>query len=559
MGILLKLIPIGICILVNIAVYLDIYNPILILLWIFSILLILLAPLLAGRKKIDIPFPAIQLNKKSVLIFFILLLPVLVRIAHFNLNRIHTDDLITAYFSATEDFTKINFFSGIPQKQGEWVAQFPTPFFILQNIFFTLFGKSLLSVKLSIQPYVFIISVTLFLLVRKILNEKAAIISVILYAFLPISLYLETLGLHFVSSTAVFMVFFYLAILNIRRNSPLLWVLVGICTGVSFLFYITSFIALPFLFLFFIIQFLLIRKLSVVRNFLLSLLAFCITVSPFFTYAGRYNNYFMSRINQVSFLTGSWSGAKDQLNQGKNIQSVLKEQSLISIESLYRNGIGGHGGYTFSQLALFNTISLSLLIIGSILSLFLISGKIELILVFSVIIASFISGIILSISPPAFHRFSLAFPFIAIVSTVPFYVLFTLGKTKTVIKNIIAFVLIGSYVLLNESYFFQSVKEESYNISLRLSDTINQNYPGRNIYVASFGGYSFMKIYYFSKGKTAKSIQTDYHDNFIKRFNPHEKYVYIIIFPKDFDKIFTDLDPNGKLIKYSDNYSLFMN
>jgi hypothetical protein len=43
---------------------------------------------------------------------------------------------------------------------------------------------------------------------------------VILYAFFGPSVYLETLGLHFVSSTAVFLAFFYVSLRELRGRAP---------------------------------------------------------------------------------------------------------------------------------------------------------------------------------------------------------------------------------------------------------------------------------------------------------------------------------------------------
>lgn len=542
-------------ILISVNIASNRYSHLLVVFWFLSILLLILS----FSSKLKFNFPSAKPSAKLLFCLFFILLPSFVRIANYNVNRLHGDDALTAYFSANYDFAKTNFFSGIPSAEGQWVAQFPTIFFILQKFFFLIFGESYLTIKLSVIPYVLIVSIMLYLITQRLINERVAIISLIIYAFLPISIYLETLGLHFVSSTSIFLIFFYLGTWNLKENTPFLSVLTGVSAGFCFLFYSTSYIALPFLIIFFILQLFRFSRLLVLRNFLLLITAFMITVGPFFTYAITYNNYFLSRINQVSLLTGSWSEMNNLFKQGQNITTILREQTLLSVQSLYINNIGGHGGYYFGHLALFNNISLSLLVIGAVMSLILTYRKIDFFLIISVIVISFISGVILTIPPPAFHRFSLAFPFISIVSSVPFHILFCLKKIKRVVQYAIAIVLIGAYILFNELYFLQSVGDENYNINIKIANYINTNYPGRKIYVAAYGSFSFMKIYYFSPGKNAKSITSDYHDNFIQKFNPNEKYVYIITFPKDFDKKFSDLDPNGQLIKFSNNYSLLVN
>jgi hypothetical protein len=59
----------------------------------------------------------------------------------------------------------------------------------------------------------------LYAIARELLDERAAVLSVVLYAFFGPSVYLETLGLHFVSSTAVFLAFFYFSLRELREGA----------------------------------------------------------------------------------------------------------------------------------------------------------------------------------------------------------------------------------------------------------------------------------------------------------------------------------------------------
>jgi len=545
---------------IDARVFLNSYSPILIFWWIVSIVILLLPSFVGTRNKIRLP--KLCFSKKTIFISLVIILPVLVRILNFDPARIHQDDLITAYFSATHDFLKINFFSGIPQDKVQWVAQFATPFFALQKIFFFIFGESLLSIKLSIMPYVFIISFVLFLIVKEIFDEKTAIISVILYSFFPISVYLETIGLHFISSPAAFIVFFYFAILNLKKNTVIYSLLSGISAGFCYLFYITSYIAFPMLIIFFFIQILRITKLSVVRNFFLSIIAFLIVLGPYLTYARTFNNYFTSRTEQVSLLSGSWPGGRERIEKGESPFLVMKENLIVSVKSLYLDGVGGHGGYTFGQLALFERFSLFLFVVGSILTLLLLSRKVELLLIIIAILASW-ATLVLSNPPPAYQRFNVAFPFITIIFSLPFFLLLSLKRISSVFRYLTIIFLLMVYILNNQKYFLKSTEKENYHIALNVSSYINNNFPNRNVYVASYPGFAFEKMYYFAPNKAAKKIETNFHDYFLKNFNPNEKYVYVIIFPENYVQKFIDLDPNGRIIKFTYTndifYTLFVN
>lgn len=399
----------------------------------------------------------------------------------------------------------------------------------------------------------------LFLIVRAILNIKTAVIAVILYAFLAVSLYHETTGLHFISSTAFFMTFFYFTILQWKDNNLFYSVMTGLFCGFCYLSYITSYIALPLMAIIYFMQFINLRKLVVIRNFVFALIAFLIVLSPYLTYAFKFNNYFVSRTSQVSLLSGSWSGAKDKIASGEsNTFKEIKESVTNSCMSFYQDGIGGCGGYTFGNLAFFEKNSLYLFIAGALIGLFLILFNIKILFIYLILIFCF-AEMAFSTPPPAYHRFSLSFPFISIILSIPFYILLSLDKTNKLIRYTVCVIFIFIYMYYNQQYFLKSIKGEDYHESVMISDYINNNLPGRHIYVAAYPGFGFDKVYYFSQGKNAKSIITGYHDGFLNTFNPNEKYVYAIIFPEAFNEKFQQLDPNGKIINISKGYSLFAN
>lgn len=528
------------------------YNHYLVFLWLSSISILLISSL--PLKK-----PTFKLSKKTFVLAFVILSPLLVRILNYDLSRIHGDDLISSYFSANYNFGAVNFFSMMPQDRGEWVSQFPTIYFAFQKLFFVLFGENILTVKLSVVPYIFIVSLMIFLIIKKIFNIKTAIIAIIIYSFFAPSLYLETLGLHFISSTAMFLIFFYFLILSMNEKKIIYPLLTGVFCAFCYLFYTSSYIALPILIFIYFIQFTTQRRLTILKNFLLSILSFLIIISPFITYAYKYNNYFDQRINQVSLLNGEWSGAKDRIKNGENPLTTIKENLLLSFKSLYVGGIGGHGGYNFGNLAFLERFTLLLFIIGLLAVFKMIVKKMELFFVVVVIVLSYITGVIFTIPPPAYHRFSLAFPFIVVVISAFFYYILSLNKMPKALKLVIVTIALLVYSINNQTYFLKSTETEKNNTNIRLAQYINTNFPNRNIYIASFPYFAFEKILYFIRKDKSKNVLTDYHANLLARFDKDEKYVYVIIFPEVFNAQFKVKDANGKIINFSQTYSLFVN
>lgn len=516
------------------------YHFFLILLWVISIIFLLpeeIINLLIQRKiLID---KLINYCRNNILILVVILIPEIVRILSFNPNRIHQDDLIAAYISIKTNFLKDNFFGGIPVNKADWAGQFPSLFFALQKTFFSFFGESIFMIKLSTIPYVFLISLFLYLTVKKIFNKVTAVISLIILAFFPMGLYLETMGFHFVASTAIFMIFFYLCLINFQSNNHknTLPKLTGIVCGFNYLFYMTSFIALPFLFLVYVVE-LFIKKRSFVLNKLaFSLFSFLIVLAPFLVFAVTKENYFLSRINQVF---------------------LVNRNVIDSFKSFYIHGIGGHGGYTLGHLAFFEGMTF-FWFLGSLLVVsILIFSKIELSFVLLALILS-LPAMLFSIPPPTYHRLSLTFPFIAIILSTPLYVFISKMRQNYSFKKFTIVIIMIVYVFNNYRYFQKAVAGEGYFEPYSIANYINKNYPKRKIYVASYPGFAFEKIYYFSKDKSAISITTDYHENIIKNFTPQEKYLYIVIFPSEFKERFISLDQKGKIIYLSKDYLLLAN
>jgi 4-amino-4-deoxy-L-arabinose transferase-like glycosyltransferase len=528
--------------------------------WLAAVWFLSLFPFaLATRRRRPIERETASLPARALLLLAVAALPVLVRVANFDSDRMHTDEFISSYFSATHDFAHSSFFSPIP-KWYEWEAQFPSPYFFLQRVFFTLFGESILTLRLSVQIYVALVSVMLFLIVREIFDQKAAWIAVVLYSFFAVSVWLETLGLHFISSTAVFTAFFYFALREYRTGEMFYAALAGIACGLCYLTYYSSYLAFPMLLAFCALHWLRKRSWLVLQNFAITLAGMLLVLAPFVAFGLRSGNYVWHRTNQVSLLTGEWSRYREQIANGtRSPLSVIGENLALSLKSFVQDDIGGHGGYDFGHRAFFDRFTLVLFLAGALAGLVLLFRKTELFFVFLAIGASFMTGMVLTIPPPAYHRFSIAFPFLVILMTLPLSLLLRIRPLPMSVRYALAGGLLLLFACVNQRRFVEAVCLDAPADELRLARFLNQRYPGRSLYLAAYGGFGFEKVLYFAMKNRPPKIQTDYHENLLKVFNCDEKYVYVILFPNDFNEKFRQADPKGRLFQFSGRLSVFAN
>ncbi len=494
----------------------------------------------------------------ALLLLFAAALPVLVRVANMDPARMHADEFITGYFSATHDFAHSSFFGSMPEKW-EWQGQFPKIYFFVQRAFFTLFGASTLTLRLSVQIYVAIVSVMLFLIVREILGRDAAVVAVVLYSFLAVSLYLETLGLFFIGGTAVLTTFLYFALREYRTEGLFYAAASGIACGFCYLMYYSSYIAFPLLLVFFAIHWLRSRSLRVVQNLAIALAGMLLVLAPFLAFGLRSGNSVFGRVSQVSLLTGEWSPYREAIAKGKaSPVSVVLDNLALSLKSFFRDDVAGSGGFDFGRLAFFDRFSLALLLTGLLAVLVLVFRKSELLLVLLGLGAA-LATVALAIPPPTVHRFSITFPFLIILMTIPFALLLRFPKVPHSVRYALAGGLLLLFACANERRFAEAVFRDPAPQELRLSELINQRFNGRNLYVAAFDAFDFQRIFYFRDKWPGRRVETTFHEHLLKRFNRKEKYVYVMILADAFRERFLKADPNGRFYHFSISYSLFAN
>lgn len=491
---------------------------------------------------------------------FAVLLPVAVRLVNADAHRLHTDEFITSYFSATHDFLHTSFFASMPAK-GQWNAQFPSSYFFLQRIFFDLFGATVLTIRLSILMYVALVSGMLFLITRDLFDSPTAIAASVLSAFFAISVYLETFGFHFISSTAVFMVFFYFALRMYRTGALYDAARTGVAAGLCYLTYYSSYLALPVLLIFAAGAWLRTRSWAAVQNLAIALGGILLVVSPFVAEGIRSGEYLSRRANEISLLTGEWSPHREAVAKGANPAPIVRDNLFLALAAMARDGVGGHGGYDFGHQAMFDRFALALFVIGAAGALALAVRKPEILFVLLVIGAAFLGGVVLTIPPPAYHRFSIAFPFLAIVMAVPFFLLRKIPRLPPFVANAVTAGVLLLFACRNQRQLAEAAFRDVPLRELELARFVNQRYPGRPLYVAAFPNFAYDRMYYFSgpQSRLRPRVQTDYHANLLNTFNHHEKYVYVVIFPEAFEKPFRTADPRGKFFRFSNDFAVFAN
>lgn len=504
--------------------------------------------------------PAVRTQRKQSLftvrhiaVILLLLLPVGVRVINYQPDRIHGDDLLTATFSQNYQPLTTNFFSGVPDET-EWVAKFPTPYFLFQKIFLRLSGATILTVKLSVLPYVLIVSLMTYLIGSILLGPVAGMAAVVIYAFMAVSIYHETLGLHFISSTAIYMVFFYTTLRALQSTKTFWHLASGITCGLCYLSYTSSYIAFPILTIALISGFM--QKKSFIKKWAIwSFIGISIILMPFFTYAVTHENYFSGRIGQVSLLTGSWSAGAQTAFSLTRTATALYENMSISLTSLVKNGIGGHGGYVFNRQAFFHPTGLVLFLSGLLYSLFFWRKQSGIKLVLWTILLTFLAGMVLTIPPPAYHRLTLAFPFIAIISAIPFAGVSPYKKTAITV----ALILLAVYAGTNFRYAQTAMLPESLIEDAAIIRHINALYPNRKIHIAAFPSFALGKFFPFFDDTSAPSIDTKFHKDYLTDPAYSGPFLFVITLPKDFRRHFEIMYPTAEYIPFSEKYGLLVN
>lgn len=499
-----------------------------------------------------------RLSRDAGLGLALALLPVAIRILSTQHYRVHGDELITAFHSATDDFSPKRFFEGVPQA-ADWVAQFPSVWFVLQRGWFALFGSTLDEVRRSQVPWIYITSVCLFFVVRRLAGRTTAVVALILYSFLAISLYIETTGLHFIAGTTVFTAFFLAALCLLEDGGAWKAAVAGVMTGFCYLFYPSSYIALPVFGVFWLVHLWQTRRADVARWILLPAVGFLLVVGPFLVYALTVQNYFTERSAQVWFINHH-TVEYDAMPLARRVPAILTEKLGQAVRSLWQDGLGGAAGYWFGEKALFDRVTLVVFFAGLLVAVWMARRNAGFGLALVALGIAFLTGVVMTVPPIAYHRLSVVYPFIALVLALPFRLFERLAALPIVLRRGLQAIAVTIVASANYAYFSKIALGEFTPTDLFLADWVNTRYPDRVLYVAAFPGHAYRKLAYFAPTRRKGATISDYHSELFHRFNTEEKYLYLVTFGREFRERFSKMDPRGRYVLLPwQNWAIYLN
>jgi hypothetical protein len=499
-----------------------------------------------------------RLSRDAVLGLALALLPVAVRILSTQHGRVHGDELITAYHSATDDLSPARFFEGVPQS-ADWVCQFPSPWFVLQRGWFALFGSGLDEVRHSQVPWVYVTSVCFFFVVRRLAGRSTAVVALVLYSFLAISVYIETTGLHFMAGTAIFTAFFLAALRLLEDGSAWNAAVAGVATGFCYLFYPSAYIALPVFGAFWLVHFRRTRRADFARWVLLTGAGALLVVGPFLVYALTVRNYFTQRSAQILFLNHH-TIEYDAMPLVRRVPAMLAESLDHAVRSLGRDRLGGAAGYWFGDKALFDRVTLVVFVAGLLVAFWKARRNAGLALALVALGIAFLTGVVMTVPPVGYHRLSVVYPVVALVLALPFRLFDGLDAFPPVFRKGLQAVAVAAVASANYTYFSRIAMTESEPTDLFLGEWLNTRYADRVLYVAAFPGYAYRKLAYFAPTRRKGPTISDYHTELLQRFNTEEKYLYLVTLGGEFRARFSKMDPRGRYVLLPwEDWAIYLN
>lgn len=408
----------------------------------------------------------------------------------------HYDEFIVANTTITlPTFTKLNWFGVYPDF---WVAQFPTLFHLLQKPFFLL-GPSVWAVRFSTWPYSIGIIIYLYLLASRLFNRQLGYLTLIIHTLFAPTLYLNSTGLHFISSELFYLGAMTHLLFYLQSKGKQHLFLLSFYIVASYLTYTASYVTLPVVMITSIGYLLLERKsrATIAHDLGKAMLVVFILFLPFLTFHARKIPFLTQRSDQVNIFNGTWSDTKEKIKTTSMV-AILATQTQTALKALYLPDIGGIGEYEFGKQPVFHPLGLFLFILGCIYLLMSLRGSKSFIaFAISVIfLLPFILGFILTTHPPPYHRISLIYPFIALISALPLYAIYKLSFSK--IRNAAVMVIvctIGVYSALSTVQILTMLQKDKGIVAWdtpRIASLIKQSYPqGTPIYVAAFPTFHY--------------------------------------------------------------------
>jgi 4-amino-4-deoxy-L-arabinose transferase-like glycosyltransferase len=437
----------------------------------------------------------------------------LVALVYFSSFPLHfvQDEFITGYASyELPAFHEIDWFAGYPP-EGQFIAQFPILYFALQKPFLVLLGPSLEAIRVSTWPYHLLTVALVYLLGREVFGRRGwAAAAAVIYVLLAPNLYMAGYGTHNISSTCFFLASVYFATLMMRRNSRGYAVACGVTATLGYLTYTASYLTIPLLLLFVALVAAFQWSRRPFELFSIVLVIVVVGLLPFVSHAFSGHNYFLQRSDQVNSISAFWGEDGRGRQSDESAFRLFRDHVRLNIQSLYTPGIGGITDYWFGKQALFDRLTLALLLIG--MAVATVGGLTRrrglALLVVSVPLATFVFGMLLTLPAGGFHRTTLAFPFVALLIALALRFAFDLLRRVTdqrAAHVVSTSLLVGALALANLTSALTMVRAEE-EISALLDSVPMTEFiereipPGSRIVIAAFGNYHLRQEIYIRTG-----------------------------------------------------------
>ena len=209
------------------------------LFWFASVSLVVAVCLGANKPTLKLSLP------QAIALALLLLLPVALRFWSRLPLPGHRDEFILGYFSDYFSLLRQNFFGGYPVERSEWVSQYPSPYFAIQKLFFLVLGPTVSAIHLTMLPYRIVTALFIFLLGKRLCGTSCAVVSVLIYACLAPSRYLESFSIINDGATAALTMLLYYCTGYLDETSREDALMIGVLSGFSCLFYVGGFVCIP--------------------------------------------------------------------------------------------------------------------------------------------------------------------------------------------------------------------------------------------------------------------------------------------------------------------------
>jgi hypothetical protein len=537
------------------------YHYFLIPCWTASLLL----PLFSRQQNARIPqlFAGLKFKTHFILLLFALM-PLVVRLLMIDPQRIHSDEYLIAGNSIAFDFKADNFFSFFPKVYLWPGGQTPSIMYVLQKIYLHIFGTTFDTVKYSALPYILGTSFFLALSAHAIGGMILAFITCWLYSFLAIDLYYALLGgIHqFSGSMFVFTGFFWVLV-SWKKNYTLKdSYILGLLSGSCYLYYYTSFIALPVVFTFGGLLWYVHRRWPWRRWMAGFIGGNFLVLSPNIAQMISEKKFIilLPRWDLINIWNGYWTPRyQESFGLFKKI-SMVGENLWTFLRSFAVDRLGGCCGFHFSNLAMFEYTGLALLLIGVGLLVFYCFRKYPRrrlwILILLAVLWEF-PGVILTFPMASYHRFSAVFPLLALIMAVPLAQWLVLKPVPLSARIMLALLVLPYFAYANLCYLRPIIKEEIKISEFQLVERVGRNFPDHRIYVSAFPGHQLPHVLRFSTYPNLKKVVWDSAVNLYPKFNKNERYFYIIAWYEETADKYKQLDKKGVYEIYNKNYAFF--